>query len=257
MKLLCDKVVVVTGGAGLLGREFARSIMAQGGTAIVADVDEARGLKLVQELKASPGGQGSFIKMDITSRSGLDTALDSLVRQYGSIDALVNNAYPKNAHYGRKFEDVDYADFCENVNLHLGGYFLATQRFAEYFRRRGRGVVISIASVYGFTAPRFSVYAGTTMTMPVEYAAIKAAIIHLTKYWASYYRGTGVRFNCISPGGIQAGQPAEFMKKYKAFTASKGMLDNTDVAGTLVYLLSDLAACVNGQNLVVDDAFSL
>ena len=105
--------------------------------------------------------------------------------------------------------------------------------------------------------PRFEVYTGTSMTMPVEYAAIKSAIINLTKYMAKYFKGTGIRVNAISPGGILGAQPVEFIDRYAENCLSKGMLGAEDLNGTLLYLLSDMGAYVNGQNIIVDDGFRL
>jgi len=111
--------------------------------------------------------------------------------------------------------------------------------------------------VYGFLAPRFEVYDGTPMTMPVEYAVIKAGVLQLTRYLARYLAGQNIRVNAISPGGIEDGQPAAFQAAYRSFCLNKGMLETRDVCGALLFLLSDLSAFVNGQNLVVDDGFSL
>jgi len=256
--LLKDKVVVVTGGAGLLGKEFVKGIMEFGGVGIVADLDESRGKQVEKELATSvPEGKCEFAMMDITSKDSIREVINYLHNKYGKIDALVNNAYPRNKSYGRKFEDVEYNDFCENVNLHLGGYFLTSQQFALYFKEQGYGNIINIASIYGVIAPRFEIYEGTSMTMPVEYACIKSAIIHLTRYMAKYFKGKNIRFNCISPGGIFDNQPEEFLRKYNVFGLTKGMLHKEDVNGTLLFLLSDMSKHINGQNITVDDGWTL
>jgi NAD(P)-dependent dehydrogenase (short-subunit alcohol dehydrogenase family) len=256
--VLANKVVVITGGAGLIGRAFARAVVEHGGVAIVADRDQAAGAAVVRDLAAVGSGTAAAVRvLDITSLDSLSAMIADLDRAYGRIDAVVNNAYPRNAAYGRKFEDVTYADFCENVSTHLGGYFLTCQQFAEYFKKQGHGTIVNLASIYGVVAPRFEMYAGTGMTMPVEYAAIKAAVIQLTMYLAQYFKGSNIRVNCISPGGIENGQAAEFLSRYNAFAASKGMLAPSDVCGALIFLLSDMSAFVNGQNIVVDDGWTL
>jgi NAD(P)-dependent dehydrogenase (short-subunit alcohol dehydrogenase family) len=243
--LLRDKVVVVTGGAGLLGRAFCQAISDSGGVAVVADLKEGTSAKV------------NFQRVDINDAGSLEELLDGVKRRYGRIDALVNNAYPRNANYGRKLEEVTRADFCDNLALHLGGYFLASQKFIGFFRSQGHGNIINMGSVYGYLAPRFELYQGTPMTMPVEYAVIKAGVLQLTKYLASYLAGQNIRVNAISPGGIEDGQPASFQKAYREFCSSKGMLETRDVCGALLFLLSDLSAFMNGQNLVIDDGFSL
>jgi NAD(P)-dependent dehydrogenase (short-subunit alcohol dehydrogenase family) len=131
------------------------------------------------------------------------------------------------------------------------------QRFAIFFSEHGGGNIINMSSIYGVMPPRFNLYSKTEMTMPVEYAAIKSAIIHLTKYFAQYFKSHAVRVNCISPGGILSNQPQIFLDAYKAYSGSKGLLDPEDVCGALSFLLSDDSAFVTGQNIVVDDGFSL
>jgi NAD(P)-dependent dehydrogenase (short-subunit alcohol dehydrogenase family) len=257
-KKLNEKVVVVTGGAGLIGQSFVRCIVEHGGIAVVADVNRQAGSKFIEELKTSdPHAKAEFVEVDITSKESLANMISNLHGKHGRIDALVNNAYPRNKNYGRKFEEVTYDDFCQNVSVHLGGYFLTAQQIAGYFRKQGHGSIVNMASIYGVVAPRFGVYENTKMTMPVEYAAIKSAIVHLTKYMAQYFKGNNIRVNCISPGGILDGQSTGFLTRYNSMAASKGMLDANDLQGTLLYLLSDMSQFVNGQNIVVDDGWSL
>lgn len=254
---LHDQVVVITGGAGLLGQTFTRAVAAQGGRPVIADIRIEAAEEASYQLNTELGGNRvSAIELDITSKASLQRATKDLQSRFGRIDALVNNAYPRNKNYGRKFEEVEYYDFCENVNLHLGGYFLASQQFALYFREQGRGNIITVSSIYGVMAPRFDIYADTCMTMPVEYAAIKSALIHLNAYMLKYFQGTGIRFNCLSPGGIFDSQPASFLKKYAEYSQSKGMLEPTDIAGALTFLLSDQSKYINGQNIVIDDGWS-
>lgn len=250
---LKNKVIVVTGGAGALGQCFVRGISEKGGIAIAADINFDAANSLAQECL----GKVEAAHLDITNKDSILVLIADLRQRHGRIDAVVNNAYPRNANYGRKLEDVSYSDFCENVDMHLGGYFLVAQQFCLAFKQQGYGTVINMSSIYGSMVPCFDVYDGTAMTMPVEYAAIKAAIEHLTRYFAQYFKGTGVRVNCLSPGGILAGQPAEFLAAYNEHCASKGMLAPDDVVGPLLFLLSDESRYVTGQNLLVDDGFSL
>lgn len=256
--MLNGQVVVVTGGCGLLGTEFVDSILKNDGRAVIADLDADKGQQLVERFAEIYGpGRVLFSNMDICSESSLNESIRNIINQFDRIDALVNNAYPRNQNYGRKLEDVTYEDFCENVSLNLGGLFLSSKCFARHFKQQGFGNIINIASIYGVVAPRFEVYQGTQMTMPVEYAAIKSAVIHLTKYFAKYFQGHDIRINSISPGGIANNQHESFLSNYKKFAINKGMLDARDISGTLLYLLSDMSLFVNGQNIVVDDGWSL
>jgi len=258
MGRLTGKTIVITGGFGLIGMAFVRGVVDEGGSVIVADLDVNRITSSKYEIGGS-GNEGSvsYVDFDICSQDSIAEFIASTVVSNGRIDALVNAAYPRNKSFGARFEDVEYESFCENVNLHLGGYFLTTQKFAEYFATVGSGNVVTIASIYGLVAPRFDVYEGTDMTCSIEYSAIKSGLIHMSRYLAHYYKGKNVRFNCISPGGIFDNQPQSFVDAYNSYGMTKGMLNSQDLVGALVFLLSDESAFVNGQNLVVDDGWTL
>lgn len=254
---LGQKVVVVTGGAGFLGRGFCSAIAASGAVAVVADLALDAAQKVADEINETHPGHAFPTSLDITSKESISNVIDTVRQKYGVIDALVNNAYPRNNNYGRQVEDVAYDDFCENLGMHAGGYFLAMQQFGKYFKSVGSGNIINMSSIYGVIPPRFNLYDGTTMTMPVEYAAIKAGVLHLTKYFAQYLKGCNIRVNAVSPGGILDRQPEKFLEKYKKHCGSKGMLSVDDVTGTVLFLLSDASLYLSGQNIIVDDGFSL
>ena len=184
--------------------------------------------------------------------------IDYCKAEYGTISALVNNAYPRNRNYGRIFEEVTYDDFCENVCMHMGGYFNITKWVAREMMAQNSGNIINMASIYGFTAPRFEIYDGTSKTMPVEYAVIKGGIINFTKYLASYLGKYNIRVNAISPGGIEDRQPESFIKEYssKVFLG-KRMARSNDITGVLSFLLSDQSRYITGQNIIVDGGWTL
>ncbi len=234
-----NKVIIVTGGEGLLGKAFCEAISKNGGIAISADIKS----------KEYP--------LDITSKESIKSLIGKVHKEYNKIDAFVNSAYPRNKNYGKHFFDVEIDDFNTNVSLNLGGYFLCSQIIAKYFIEQGHGNIINLASIYGVVAPKFEIYENTAMTMPVEYAVIKSGLIHLTQYMAKYLKGTNIRINSISPGGILDNQPKPFLKAYKEQCLNKGMLTSDDMCGTLVYLLCDMSKYVNGQNIIVDDGFCL
>ena len=158
MKLLSDlnkKVIVITGGAGLIGKEFVKAVIENGGIAIIADINEELGKKVKESLsKELDTSNIDFFKLDITSKNSLNECINFLDEKYKKIDALVNNAYPRNKNYGRHFFDVEYEDFIQNLGLNLGGYFTASQQFSKYFRRQGHGNIVNISSIYGVVAPK-------------------------------------------------------------------------------------------------------
>jgi len=255
---LKGKVVIVTGGAGLLGSEFVEAIAENDGIAVIADVNEIAAKRVRATLtQRTEMGLIDSVFLDITSRDSVSDMVSRLVEKYHRIDAIVNNAYPRSENYGKKFEQVTYEDFCVDVSTHLGGYFLVSQQLALFFKEQGYGNIVNIASIYGVIAPRFSIYEGTDVTVPIQYAVTKSAIIHLTRYIAKYFKGSNIRCNSISPGGIIDSQSSRLVSNYNVYGLSKGMLNKSDVKGTLQYLLSDLSHFVNGQNIVVDDGWTL
>ena len=256
-KDLNGKVIVVTGGCGLIGREFIKAIASNNGIAIIADINSEIGVKVKEELFYDFVNKIDYINLDITSKPSIQESIEFILKKFKRIDALVNCAYPKNINYGKNFFDVEYKDFCENINMHIGGYFLTSQQFACLFKKQHEGNIINLASIYGLIPPKFEIYDKTKMTMPVEYAVNKSAIIHLTKYIAKYLKGSNVRINTISPGGILNNQPRPFIKAYNSNSLNKGMLNVSDLIGTLLFLLSDESKFINGQNIIVDDGFTL
>ena len=254
--MLEGQVVVVTGGAGLLGASVCTGIAREGGIPVVTDVDIDRAEQVAGEIRGS-GFTAYAAALDITKGTQIDQVIVEVQDRFGRVDAVVNNAYPRGSNFGRPVEEVEYKDFCESLSLHLGGYFLVSQRFAEAFRSQRHGNIVNISSIYGIVAPRFELYEGTSMTMPVEYAAIKAGVVKLTRYFAQYYRRDGLRCNAVAPGGIRDGQSEVFISRYDAMCGNKGLLDAIDFVGTVTFLLSDASKYMTGQVLTVDDGWSL
>lgn len=243
--MLKDKVIVVVGGNGLLGKEFVKEIQANNGIAISADI------------KNENTKSDFSVSVDICNEESVQSCIDVIEEKYNKIDAVINSAYPKNINYGRKFFDVELSDFNENVSNHVGSFFLVCKLFSKYFMCQGYGNIINISSIYGYIAPRFQIYDNTSMTTPIEYTASKSAIIALTQYLARYLKNKNIRVNSISPGGIFDNQPQEFVSKYSEYCTNKGMLAPKDLTGALIYLLSDGSKYIQGHNLIIDDGFSL
>ena len=258
-KILNDKTVIITGGAGLLGGVFSKACVEYGANVVIADIDEISGNNLIEKVKKEANDNHIiFQKCDITNAKSIQNLINTTLNKFKKIDALVNNAYPRNKNYGRKFEDVSYEDFCENLDMHLGGYFLITKEISKVMVKQNYGNVINMASMYGFSAPRFEIYGETGMTVPVEYAAIKGGLINLTKYLASYLGRYNIRVNAISPGGVFDNQPESFVEKYsEKVLLGKRMANTDDLTGVLIFLLSDASKYITGQNIVVDGGWSI
>lgn len=256
--LLEGKVVAVVGGAGHLGRALVKGILEKGGSCYICDTNLSAALSFQKALE-NQGFNGKVYSetIDIGSKTSIESVLGKIAKRFGTVHAVVNAAYPRNSDYGKKVEDVTKESFCENVGLNLGGSFLLSQVFCSYFLSVGGGNIINISSVYGLIAPRFEIYEGTAMTMPIEYSVIKSGVAHMSRYFAKYYKGKNIRVNCISPGGLLNNQPESFLESYGNFCLNKGVLEAADIVGTCTFLLSDESQYINGQNITVDDGFSL
>ncbi len=256
---LKNKTILITGGVGLIGSAFSKACAKYNANVVVVDIDTEKGKKIVEEIKKMTGNNSViFQKCDITDVDDIKKLIEKALDVYGRIDALVNSAYPRNKNYGRKFEDVEYKDFCENMDMHLGGCFLIIKEISKIMMKQNCGNIVNIASIYGFAAPRFKIYEGTNKTCPVEYAAIKGAIINLTKYLASYLGRYNIRVNAISPGGVFTNEPESFVKKYsEKVVLGKRMAKTDDLTEVLIFLLSEASKYITGQNIVVDGGWTL
>ena len=253
-----DKVVVVTGGTGLLGKEFCRGLAEFGAQVIIGSTNEENGKRVSNELNEELNNRKVFyFSLDITSESSIDEFIKNTEEKFGKIDALVNNAYPRNKKYGTKFEKVDFESYKENVISHMGGYFLISQKISKQMKKHKSGVIINIASIYGVLGPNFSVYEGTEMTMPVEYSMIKGGIINFTRYLSTYLAPYNIRVNAISPGGIFNNQPESFVEKYNEKVPLGRMGNPSDIVGTVIFMVSDASEYITGQNIMVDGGLSV
>jgi len=243
MKLI-NKIILVTGGSGLLGSDILQNLRSHGATAINVDIN----VSTKEDL--------SEIQCDITNEESVDNLLSLVNRTFGRIDGLVNNAYPRTKDWGLKFEDIPYTSWKENVDLQLNSVFLLTQKTTSFMKDRNFGSIVNIASIYGVVGPDFSVYGDTGMTMPAAYSAIKGGLINFTKYLASYFGGYNIRVNCVSPGGIFDNQNIEFVKLYKNKVPMQRMGNPDDISPAVSFLLSEESKYITGQNIIIDGGWT-
>ena len=246
MSDLQGKIILVTGGSGLLGRAMLDNIRQNKGTAINGDITVEDNI------------EQHNLRLDITDSASIKSTINRIIDHYGRIDGLVNNAYPRTSDWGNKFEDVSLESWRQNVDYQLNSVFEISQLVLETMKAQGtRGAIVNIASIYGVQGNDFTVYDGTDLTSPAAYAAIKGGVINFTRYLASYYGPHQIRVNCVSPGGIFNHQPAPFVKNYEHKVPLKRMGKPKDIAPAVSFLLSDAAAYITGHNLMVDGGWSI
>jgi NAD(P)-dependent dehydrogenase (short-subunit alcohol dehydrogenase family) len=244
MNKLENRVIIVTGGNGLLGREIVKQIIGEGAICINVDINHETSSDLTNYY------------CDITNSESIDKCVQEIVEYYGRIDGLVNNAYPRTNDWGNKFEDIQYSSWQKNVDLQLNTYFYFTQQVSKVMSGNLSGSIINIASVYGVVGPDFTVYDGTSMTMPAAYSAIKGAIVNFTRYLAAYLGPQNIRVNTVSPGGIFNKQNPIFVENYEKKVPMRRMGFPDDISPSVAFLLSEDAKYITGQNLVIDGGWT-
>lgn len=240
---LKNKIIIVTGGSGLLGKEIIKDLEAKGAIVINADINVATDLRK------------NTLTVDITSEASIVKAIKLVSDFYGKIDGLVNNAYPRTKDWGAKFEDITYESWQKNVDMQMNSTFLFIQKIIPELLKT-EGAIVNMASIYGVVGNDFSIYENTNIITAAPYTAIKGGIINFTRYLASYYGKQGVRVNCVSPGGIFDNQHETFVANYEKKVPMGRMGNPDDIAPAVSFLLSDEAKYITGQNLIVDGGWT-
>lgn len=225
--------VLVTGAGGLIGDNVSQS------------------LKELHDVICTDIKNG-HINLDITNEDQVEKFFNE-----NQIDAVVHCAYPHTENWGKEFFDVSKDLFSKNIEMQLGGAFNIIKHAAKKFIVSGGGNIVLMGSVSGVMNPRFETYEGLEMTTPVAYSCIKSGLISLCKYAVKYLAGKNIRINVVSLSGILDQQDPIFVERYKKFCLNKGMLDAEDLNGLIHFLLSDESKYINGQNIIIDDGYTL
>lgn len=254
---LTGKVCVAIGGAGLIGSEFVRRASAHGATVVIVERNVEKGQKLADEITAA-GGKAFFEECDTTNEESVRSLVARVIERFHKVDSLINMAHFGTGQPGKAITDVEYTDFLEYLNNHVGGPFLATREFVKEMKKQKSGSIVFLGSIYGVHAPRFEIYDGTDMTVRAEYAIAKSGLVHLTKFMAKVLGPYGIRVNAISPGGVFDNQNPSFVEKYtKHAVLGNRMASPADIAPTLVFLASEASKYITGQNIVIDGGWTL
>lgn len=260
------KVVLITGGAGLLGQKHAEAVIEGEGIPVLLDIsEEALGRAKVSLQEKYRGTEVGMYKADITNRDILADIRDKIVKKYGHIDVLINNAAnnPKVEDKGDNFGNIRFDNFplaIWNADIMVGltGAFLCAQVFGTVMEEQRFGVILNISSDLGVIAPDQRIYrrAGVDekeqTIKPVTYSVIKHGLLGLTKYLATYWADKNIRVNAICPGGIYNGQDEEFLGKLTNLIPMGRMANPDEYKATVLYLISEASSYMTGSTVVVD-----
>ena len=241
---LKGKIIIVTGGSGLIGHEIIKYLLSENAIAINADINVETDI------------EKNIVHCDVTSDISIESCINIIQKKYDHIDGLVNGAYPRTKDWGTKFEEVSMESWRKNIDIQMNSIFFFCQKVLEIMVKQQYGSVVNIGSIYGIVGNDFTIYEGYGGTSPAAYSAIKGGIINFTRYLSSYFGKYGIRVNCVSPGGVKDQQNPLFIEQYENKTPLKRMGRAKEIAPAVAFLLSDDASYITGHNLVVDGGWT-
>jgi NAD(P)-dependent dehydrogenase (short-subunit alcohol dehydrogenase family) len=261
---LSGRVAVITGGAGMLGVQHAEAIAEKGGLPVLLDIDGPRAEARARAVSTTFGVAACGFATDITEPADVAKALDRTLDAYGRVDILINNAAHDPKVTGAtddawsRFENFPLALWTRDLAVGLTGAFICAQVFGVHMARRGNGVILNISSDLGIVAPDQRLYRRQGVpedrqpAKPVSYSVVKTGLIGLTRYLATYWATRGVRVNALCPGGVEAGQPEEFVAQVASRIPMARMARKDEYKGAILFLVSDASAYMTGATLIVD-----
>jgi NAD(P)-dependent dehydrogenase (short-subunit alcohol dehydrogenase family) len=262
---LAGRVAFVTGGAGLLGAEFCRTLAGAGAAVGIGDLN-LMGAQAVGGAIEQAGGRSRSVELDVTRPDSVRRAVEEVVEAFGRLDILVNSAAldPKfdpgqAGQHTNAFEDFPLEMWNQALAVNLTGMFLCSQATARQMLRQGAGVIINLCSTYGLVGPdqRIDQRPGQPARFkPVYYSVTKAGVLGLTRYLATYYAGKDIRVNSLTPGGIFNEHDETFVRNYSARTVLGRMARKDEMNGALLFLASEASSYMTGANLIVDGGWT-
>lgn len=269
---LTAKVAIVTGGPGLLGKEFSRTLAEAGASVVISDIN-AQGVNAVASALIESGYHALGVATDVTQPESVHALFQETLDTYGRLDILINsaaldpkfdpNALAEMANRGMvsgAFEDYPLESWKAALDVNLTGMFLCCQAAVKPMLAQGKkGSIINICSTYGLVAPDQRIYqreGKQASFKPVYYSVTKAGVLGLTRYLSAYYAGTEIRVNALTPGGVYNNHDDVFLKAYTARTVMGRMANKDEMNGALLFLASDASSYMTGSNLVVDGGWT-
>jgi NAD(P)-dependent dehydrogenase (short-subunit alcohol dehydrogenase family) len=256
------RVVVLTGAAGLLGRQYARALVDAGAKVALLDCNSGG----IRDLSRQYTRDALPMAVDITDAEAVRGAINEVVKTFGRVDVLVNNAaidpkFDRDAVADRHvtFEEFPLQAWNEALAVNVTGMFLCAQAVARPMLAQQGGVIINVSSMYGMVGPDQRLYqqeGAAPAFKPVTYSVTKSAVYGLTKYLAAYWAGKNIRVNTLTLGGVENDQAPEFLQRYAARTPMGRMARPEEYCGALLFLASDASSYMTGANLVVDGGWT-
>jgi len=257
---LDGRVAIITGAAGLLGMQHAYALGDLGAHVVLTDISDNLNQRQTHEIAQKNSVQVVTLAADVTQRESWDAVLSRVMRDFGRVDVLVNNAaftnQSQSADFAAPFPEFPLVDWQQILEVNLTGTFLGCQVIGQQMLEQQSGSIINLASLYGVVSPNHRMYPDTGIYQPVAYSVSKAGVLALTRYLATLWADKGVRVNSITPGGVFNEHSGLFYERYCQLSPAGRMADKTEMRGAIVYLASDASAYCTGHNLIVDGGWT-
>jgi 2-deoxy-D-gluconate 3-dehydrogenase len=263
---MTGKTAIITGAAGLLGKQFCLALAQAGANIVMADLASDIAAENAAEFKKL-GFNAIAVKVDVSDPSSVELMVNQALTFFGSVDVLINSAAldPKFDSANVSTQDLnDFETYSLNswkkaLDVNLTGMFLTSQAAVLPMLEQGRGVIVNISSMYGLVGPDQRLYEqsdGTRQFKPVYYSVTKAGVLGFTRYLATYYAGKNIRVNALTPGGVFNDHDALFTEQYSARTVLGRMANLDEMNAAMLFLCSDASSYMTGSNLVVDGGWT-
>ncbi len=251
---LKNKVALITGGAGLYGRQLVKALAMAGARVYMASRNVEKNQEVADKLN-SEGYDVRVAYLDLGDEKSINNLRDYIYKEEGKVDVLVNNSVLRTM---KGYHDTA-ENFSKSMEINATGLFLISRAFGDEMSKAGSGSIINIGSYMGLLGPDYNLYEGTTMNRDggvPDYFFHKGGMTNYTRYLASHYGKSGVRCNVLELGGYFNNQPAEFVERYSKSTCLGRMANDTDIMGALIFLASDASAYVTGAVIPVDGGYT-
>ena len=263
---LKGNTVLVTGGGGLLGRQFALALAQAGANVMLADLAYEAAADQAEVIRAE-GLSAEALAVDVVDPDSTRAMVEQTLARFGRLDVLINSAAldPKfdpqhqSEQIANAFETYSLEAWRKALDVNLTGMFLASQAAVQPMLAQGKGVIINICSTYGINGPDQRIYIrpdGTRSYKPVYYSVTKAGVLGFTRYLAAYYAGKNIRVNALTPGGVYNQHDEVFVKAYSAKTILGRMANLDELSAAMLFLASDASSYMTGANLIVDGGWT-
>ena len=259
---LSNKTVVLTGSAGRLGTQFANILSEAGANLVLIDIDERKNKQLENLIKKNFHTKTSAFNIDISDKTSLQLTKKNILKKYGTIDVLINNAF-FNPSINQTNTTINFETFPLDlwnkvINTNLTGVFLCCQEFGQVMAKQKNGSIINISSIYGLVGADQRIYGKSKLNSQVSYAATKGSLVNITRYLASYWHRKNVRVNTLTLGGVEdtTYMKKSFIQRYSEKTILGRMAHKDDFNGALLFLASDASSYMTGSNLIIDGGWT-